>query len=136
MRKRGVLRAFRPWHSGSASWTASWRTVPECLGSSPSVRQSQVVEAALQNHRGFQSLAKSYQALRRPQWPLWALRAPRSQVRSRIKSPQSLMKKLLQGGLEPFGFSALPAGRVVNDLLGLEVIVQPLGPYNWRLRAL
>ena len=49
-------------------------------------------------------------------------------MRGRIKSPQSLMKKLLQG----LGARARPkllcVGRVVNDLLGLEVIVQPLGP--------
>eukprot|EP00435_Cladocopium_sp_Y103_P023041 s1784_g5.t1 len=55
---------------------------------------TRVVKAALKGDPAFQSLSSSYQ------------------VKSRIKSPQSLMKKLLQG-------------RVVNDLLGLEIIVQP-----------
>eukprot|EP00434_Breviolum_minutum_P019946 symbB.v1.2.017598.t1/scaffold1362.1/size123397/5 len=55
---------------------------------------TRVVQAALKGDRAFQSLASGYE------------------VKSRIKSPQSLMKKLLQG-------------RVVNDLLGLEIIVQP-----------
>ncbi|CAK9105915.1 unnamed protein product [Durusdinium trenchii] len=53
-----------------------------------------VVKVALHQNRGFQALGSGYK------------------VKSRMKSPQSLMKKLLQG-------------RRVNDLLGLEVIVQP-----------
>ncbi|CAJ1360917.1 unnamed protein product, partial [Effrenium voratum] len=53
-----------------------------------------VVNTALGNDRSFQSLASGYK------------------VSSRVKSPQSLMKKLLQG-------------RRVNDLLGMEVVIQP-----------
>ncbi|CAJ1428065.1 unnamed protein product [Effrenium voratum] len=53
-----------------------------------------VVNTALGNDRSFQSLASGYK------------------VSSRVKSPQSLMKKLLEG-------------RRVNDLLGMEVVIQP-----------
>lgn len=53
-----------------------------------------VVKVALDNDRAFNAVAKSYK------------------VCSRVKTPQSLMKKLLRG-------------KVVNDLLGLEVIIQP-----------